>query len=148
VLLEEHPEQQRDIVYAVEHELGRVDPFIVIGTESEFHRQLDEIGRLQPTAVILDVIVPWEKNVEESTTELPPDFSPDQKGGLRCFERLVGHPATRFTPAIIHSVLSQYELQPRLDLLPREYLFVSKDVGHRRLIQTIRKVAEEARWRS
>jgi DNA-binding NarL/FixJ family response regulator len=81
----------------------------VIKTEKEFRERLDDPAKFNFDFVILDVMVHWADQSEESL----PD--PALKGGyfragIRCLEEILKRPELAKVPVIIHSALDEDQI--------------------------------------
>jgi len=81
----------------------------VIKTEKEFRERLADPAKFNFDLVILDVMVHWADQSEESL----PD--PTLKGGyfragIRCLEEILKHPELAARPVIIHSALDEDQI--------------------------------------
>ena len=141
VLLEDDPLQE-DFIKSKLEEAGAFPQakVIVIRTESEFRNRLEEIVQLQPSVVVLDVMVRWADPAPDM--ELPTEDVRREKyytAGIRCAGLLAN--ACSETPIILYTILEESDLRERLDRLPKSVVHLGKGLEITPLIEKIREVA-------
>jgi len=115
--------------------LGRAlsDSNIVwIETEAEFLDRLPGICSTPPDVVISDIMLKWTTIGDDRPA--PGDA---YRGGMRCLQALLQHEATSKVPIILNSVLSRADVAEELGRLPRNIVYVEKDINTTPLIETV-----------
>jgi CheY-like chemotaxis protein len=110
-----------------------------VATEHEFLRRLDSFQREPPRVFVIDVMLRWT----DPAPNMPPppdDVSRDGffRAGLRCRERLDGHPRTRCVPVVFHTVL-EGDL-PASSGLPPHVGFSAKGTDGEGLVEEIKRL--------
>lgn len=106
---------------------------VLIATESEFVDRLDQIAAMQPSIVIMDVMLRWaDPTPDLDERAIPADVVEEgfYTAGIRCMKRLQSRAETRKIPVILYSALDQSDL---------EYEVHTKDVNYEKLYDEVTK---------
>ena len=109
LLLEDDHLQRGAITNALEAEL-KAD-VQAKSTESEFHRDFEQIATNPPQVAVLDVMVRWAnptRDAESEPIEIP---KTPEIAGLRCAQLLRNDPRTQSVRVIVYSVLGEEDIK-------------------------------------
>lgn len=143
VLLLEDDYLQADLLRA---ELKRVlgAEVLWIDVESDVLGRQAEIDKFRPHVALIDVMLRWATPHDEPPPPPLPAGWSLYTAGLRCREYLAARPATRSTPMIFYTVLSETDVRSKLPGYPGAFPagvhFLGKDSDPDPLIQLIREV--------
>lgn len=98
-----------------------------IESESQFHKEFENVETFAPDLIILDVMVRW-KEPSADPADLPDDVRTEgfYRAGFRCLKLLGGSEKLNTTPVIIHSILEKDDLKEELVGLPNHIVISSK----------------------
>ena len=120
--------------------LGDVN-IMMINTESEFQSRLEEIAKVQPAIIIMDVMLRWadpKPGLElPENKELPRRF---RRAGLRCAELLQTRQDTKNIPVALYTVLEESDFGSDLMNAPSTVVHLEKDSRIEPLLDLIRQL--------
>jgi DNA-binding response OmpR family regulator len=91
---------------------------IELSTEYEFRQQLENLAEPYPELIVLDVMLPWTKPMEDMP-EAPKEVKENRfyRAGMRCEKLVRKKRAVKHIPIIIYTNLAQEDIQDDLNKL-------------------------------
>jgi len=97
-------------------------------TETDFRDNLERILKTPPSAIIMDIMLPWE-SPKPTPHPRPPDVERDglTTAGFRCQKLLSERSGGAWIPIILYSAFPDIGISERLSKLPDNVRYLSKN---------------------